>query len=403
MYNKITTSESNVQFEGVDGKVINVHPFHIYTQFNVDTVSFMLIASTKDSGRAIFTSRAEDLQVNGSVYSFAQLPSVLQEAFADAGAQARAEIVDELPSSGRTNTIYLVPEQTEEGTIYNEYIWLKDEQRWELIGDTSIEVARYVTKQTYSAYTAATNAKIEYLSGSVDTLSAEVSENAEVASNALNYLNNKLNEEIVRATSAETALSGSISDEASRASAAESYISGAVSALNVTVTAHTADTDVHVTTSDKATWNAVTAKTDNSAFTAHTSDVTIHLTSGDVQSQIDSSISGKADTSAVTSEISAAVSGKQDTLTAGNGIDITNNVISVTGGGGTVSTAITSGDTNAVAGGAVYDKFDEVEQVTARALNDLSDRFGGLSLVKLTQQEYDALTTKDANTLYVII
>ena len=89
-------------------------------------------------------------------------------------------------------------------------------------------------------------------------------------------------------------------------------------------------------------------------------------------------------------------------------------------GGGTVSTAITSGDTNAVAGGAVYDKFDEVEQVTARALNqlsegqevtaralvDLDDRFGGLKLQQITQSDYDALVsggTVDASTLYVIV
>ena len=86
--------------------------------------------------------------------------------------------------------------------------------------------------------------------------------------------------------------------------------------------------------------------------------------------------------------------------------------------GGTASSAITSGDTNAVAGGAVYDKFDEVEQVTARALNklaeadevaaralvDLDDRFGGLKLMKLTQSEYDALSgSTDSNTLYVIV
>lgn len=72
-------------------------------------------------------------------------------------------------------------------------------------------------------------------------------------------------------------------------------------------------------------------------------------------------------------------------------------------GGGAASSAITSGDTNAVAGGAVYDKFDEVEQVTAAALNALNDNFGGLKLVKLTQQEYDDLAVKNNNTLYVII
>jgi hypothetical protein len=35
------------------------------------------------------------------------------------------------------------------------------------------------------------------------------------------------------------------------------------------------------------------------------------------------------------SDVATAISGKQDTLTAGTGIDITNNVISATGGGGT--------------------------------------------------------------------
>lgn len=59
-----------------------------------------------------------------------------------------------------------------------------------------------------------------------------------------------------------------------------------------------------------------------------------NITSEEVQTMIDESISGKADTSAVTASIEAAVSGKQDTLSAGTGIEITNNVISATGGGG---------------------------------------------------------------------
>ena len=54
-------------------------------------------------------------------------------------------------------------------------------------------------------------------------------------------------------------------------------------------------------------------------------------------------------------------------------IQLSGTVYTIQGSGGTVSSAITSGDTNAVAGGAVYDKFDEVEQVTARALNSLSE------------------------------
>ena len=171
------------------------------------------------------------------------------------------------------------------------------------------------------------------------------------------------------------------------------------------------------------------------------------------------------------SAITQAVSGKQDTLISGTNIKTINNEsllgsgnIVIQGGGGTVSSAITSGDTNAVAGGAVYDKFDEVEQVTARALNSLAEadevaaralidlnssisgkadtsavtaiqdslsgyvatsavttavtsgstsvitsggvyeQMGGLKLIKLTQSAYDALSPDyDSNTLYVIV
>lgn len=43
------------------------------------------------------------------------------------------------------------------------------------------------------------------------------------------------------------------------------------------------------------------------------------------------------------------------------------------------------------------------EEVTAYALNDLNNRFGGLSLVKITESEYAALTTKDENVLYIVV
>ena len=45
----------------------------------------------------------------------------------------------------------------------------------------------------------------------------------------------------------------------------------------------------------------------------------------------------------------------------------------------------------------------EDEEVTAAALNELNDNFGGLKLVKLTEAEYNNLQTKDPSTLYVIV
>ena len=197
--NKIITSEGNVQFQTADGKIINVHPFHIYTVFNEDTVSFLLIAMPKSSGLAIFTSKAEDLEVDGTVYTIDELPNALSEAFAKAGAVARYEIVDELPTSGQSNTIYLVPK--EEGVGYDEYIYVNGS--WELIGDTDIELDRYVTKEVFSGYTADTLVLINTVSGNVIT-------------------------ESERAISAETALQTAIDNEVSARTADVEVLSGAV-------------------------------------------------------------------------------------------------------------------------------------------------------------------------------
>ena len=76
--------------------------------------------------------------------------------------------------------------------------------------------------------------------------------------------------------------------------------------------------------------------------------------------------------------------------TAGDGIDITNDVISVTGkvetSAITTSMSSSSTDSQVPSAKAVY------------------DQFGGLKLVKLSQSEYDALSPNyDSNTLYVIV
>ena len=100
------------------------------------------------------------------------------------------------------------------------------------------------------------------------------------------------------------------------------------------------------------------------------------------------SVTGKVDTSTYdtyTAATDTALASKQTTLTAGTGISIVDNVISATGGGGTVDTEITSASTNPVTSAAIY------------------NQFGGLKLVKLTQSEYDSLTTKNNSTLYVIV
>lgn len=276
--NKIITSEGNVQFQLGDGsgKIINVHPFHIYSVFNEDTVSFILIAMPKSSGLAIFTSKAEDLEVNGTTYTFAELPDALAEAFAVAGAQARAEIVDELPETGQTNTIYLVPK--EDGQGFDEYIYV--DGQWELLGDTDIELDRYVEKTDFSAYTASTQSLIDTISGDVATVSGQVAS------------------EVTRATGAEGALdtkidtvSGDVITEASRAESAETTLDGKIDGKVLEVTQAEYDALVSGGTLDPLVLYIITDATPVN--------MNEYYKKTEVESMIDAAVSGKADADSV--------------------------------------------------------------------------------------------------------
>lgn len=138
-------------------------------------------------------------------------------------------------------------------------------------------------------------------------------------------------------------------------------------------TAHTADTVIHVTASEKSTWNNksdfsgdyndlsnkptiptsasqltndsgyitsddITGKTNQSDFTAHTADTTIHVTSAE-----------KATWNAK-SDFSGSYNDLTNKLSAGTNITIVDNVISAEGGGGKAVTggtniSVTTGET----------------------------------------------------------
>ena len=86
-------------------------------------------------------------------------------------------------------------------------------------------------------------------------------------------------------------------------------------------------------------------------------DASNYYTTAQTDSAIEAATSGKVDTTAYTAYTAAtdaALSGKQDTLTAGTGIDITNNTISVTGVPLTVEDNVTSGSSNPVKSSGIY-------------------------------------------------
>ncbi|MCQ2075941.1 MAG: hypothetical protein MJZ20_02760 [Bacteroidaceae bacterium] len=87
---------------------------------------------------------------------------------------------------------------------------------------------------------------------------------------------------------------------------------------------------------------------------------------------------------------------KQDVLTPGTGITIVDNVISSTGAGGTTNYADLSNKP----------QIGGVELSGNKTLSALgiapSTALGGMTLWKGTTAQYNAITTKSANTLYII-
>lgn len=85
--------------------------------------------------------------------------------------------------------------------------------------------------------------------------------------------------------------------------------------------------------------------------------------------------------------------GKQPTLVSGTNIKTINNESLL--GEGNIDLVETSAVTTSVSSTST-----DSQVPSAKALYD---QLGGLKLVKLSQSEYDALQTKDASTLYIIV
>ena len=191
---------------------------------------------------------------------------------------------------------------------------------------------------------------------------------------------------------------------------------------------------------DVSAYTAYTSATDT-AISGKASQTDLNTVSGDVAT-LSGSMSNKVDTSAYTAYTSATqttLNGKQNALTAGTNISIANDVISVTGissqtvveltqaqydalttkdpntfyvitdasgGGVTIDPTLDSGSTNPVANSAITNAIDaisgDVATVSAATASNTT-ALGGYKLWKGTQQQYDAIVTKDESTIYFIV
>ena len=337
--NKIITSQGNVQFINSKGRTISVHPWHVYAVYESDTVSFLFVGMKDYSGQAIFASQYDDLEVNGVSYdNMEDLKEAISVAFAHAGAQARAEIVDELPEDPYTNTIYLVKKEHGEG--YDEYIWNEEKEEWELIGDTDIEFERYLQITDFNAYSAATKTYIDSvsastvanhndivsLSGAIDTEISARTAADEALSGAVDNVSSALTAEAQRAISAETALgnridtvNGRVDAEQTARAQADTALSGAIDTVSGAVASEATaranadsalsgaiDTEVSArTAADEAISGAV--DTLSSGLTDEAS----------ARANADSALSGAIDT--VDGKIDAETSARESADTAING------------------------------------------------------------------------------------
>lgn len=140
----INTTNDNITFTDVDGRVVIVPKNRVYTHFKNDTITFLLVERYDKEGICLFTTLAEDLQINGVTYTYEQLLNGegTGDMFSPTGLIIK--LVDELPASGEQSTIYLIA--NDKGS-FTEYLWLEETSKWEELGDVSkIDLSNYFTK-----------------------------------------------------------------------------------------------------------------------------------------------------------------------------------------------------------------------------------------------------------------
>lgn len=180
----INTIDDTIQFIDVDNTITNVPVNGVYTFIKGDTISFILLSRLDNEGYCVMTTRASDVEINGTVYSIDDYidGTATQDLYTATG--LRFEVVEELPDEGQSGVIYLVPNEDD---TYDEYIWLEDEERFERVGNTDVDLSDYYTKEEVDLMLA------DYAETSdLDVLESEVEENGRVTASALVDLDEKI-------------------------------------------------------------------------------------------------------------------------------------------------------------------------------------------------------------------
>ena len=347
----INTSDTNITFT-VNGKVKTVPKNRVWVHYNTDTVTFLLIERYDTEGICLLTTKAEDLEINGTTYTYQQLldGEGISDLFSPMGLSY--EVVEELPETGEEGVIYLVPNEDE---TYTEYIWIADEERFELIGTTDVDLTNYYTKAQVDAL----------IPTNVSDLTNDAGYITQTAADSVYATQVVVNEEITKRIQGDADINTTLGTKADKSDTyTKTQVDDALALKQDANTAFSGDYDdltnkpdlsVYAESADLATvatsgdYDDLSNKptipvvpTNVSAFTNDAGYLTEHqsLDNYYTKTQVDTALSGKvsqADFDVKEEVVSTALNeleeNKQDKLTAGANITIdANNVISSTGG-----------------------------------------------------------------------
>lgn len=69
--------------------------------------------------------------------------------------QFKLSIVEALPTTGEKMTLYLVPKEATNNDVYDEYIWIEQTESFEHLGTTAVDLTDYVKNTDYATYSKA--------------------------------------------------------------------------------------------------------------------------------------------------------------------------------------------------------------------------------------------------------
>lgn len=102
------------------------------------------------------------------------------------------EVVDQLPATGESNKIYLVPKTPGSQDSYNEYVYINS--GWERIGSTDIDLSQYATLDQVTSQISTAVAGLaseEFVTNSISIATADMATNAGVDAKLAGYVTNE--------------------------------------------------------------------------------------------------------------------------------------------------------------------------------------------------------------------